>query len=75
MRHQRSMSGIIVCLGKLLRENGTPEPELLTRCEEAYQVHKDLRYPIITSGGDTANIGITEAEFMRNYIIQNLGLF
>jgi len=23
---------MIVCLGKLLQKNGTPEPELLTRC-------------------------------------------
>ena len=64
---------MIACLGKSLRKDGTPEPELLIRCQKAYEVHMELGYPIITSGADPAKIGITEAEFMKSYLIKSFG--
>jgi len=63
-------SGIVICLGKVLRKNGLPEPMLLNRCHKAMEVARRTNFPIIVTGGDTIGCGITEATVMADYIRQ-----
>lgn len=60
--------GVIICLGKALREKGRPEPMLLNRCDQAIQVHRETGFPIIASGADTMKVGISEAQVMSRYM-------
>jgi len=62
--------GIVIWLGKVLRKNGLPEPMLLNRCHKALEIAKMKKFPIIVTGGDTINCGITEATVMADFIRQ-----
>lgn len=60
--------GLIICLGKALKKNGEPEKMLLNRCDKAIEVHRLTGFPIICSGADTVQVGVTEAQVMADYI-------
>jgi len=60
--------GVIICLGKALKKNGTPEKMLLNRCDKAIEVYRSTGFPIICSGADTVQVGISEAQVMADYI-------
>jgi len=61
--------GLIICLGKALKKNGEPEKMLLNRCDKAIEVYRLTGFPIICSGADTVQVGVTEAKVMADYII------
>ena len=60
--------GLIICLGKALKKNGEPEKMLLNRCDKAIEIHRLTGFPIICSGADTVQVGVTEAQVMADYI-------
>lgn len=61
----------IIVLGSSLNNDNSPTPELIRRLEMALIVSKEhIDSKIILSGGVCKNC-ITEAEFMKNFLIQN----
>ena len=62
--------GVIICLGKVLNQDGTPDPMLLTRCDKAIEIHKETGYPVVNTGSDPVGCGLSEAEVMSDYMIQ-----
>jgi len=66
--NNKMSNGVIICLGKILRKDGTPEPMLLSRCDKALEVYGKTGYPIINSGADTIGCGRSEARVMTEYM-------
>ena len=74
MTKERDESGAIVCLGLALLPGGAISPVLQRRCDKAAQIHRQFNCPIITTGGDPAQVGITEARAMSKYLIEEHGV-
>ena len=61
---------VVTVLGLVLGPGGEPSPLLRERCRLAASLaeeNQDLL--VITSGADPANVGVTEAEVMRDILI------
>lgn len=64
----------IFILGQKLKPEKCIKNILIPRLETGSEIYKDLKNQnknvnIIISGGDVANIGITETDFMANYLV------
>lgn len=54
-----------------MNKDGTGNPMIIERCKTAGSIQKNTNFPIIVSGADTKKVGISEAEYMKEYLIQN----
>ena len=72
--NQACSSDIIVCLGHALLPGAKADPILLSRCDKAVQLRRDKRCLIINTGGDPAQVGITEARVMTEYMVAVKGI-
>lgn len=60
----------VVVFGQLLKPNGKPTEVLKLRVEKAAEVfNKSGPMPIVVSGGDPLNIGVTEAQVMHDMLM------
>ena len=66
---QLNAKDIIVVLGQALLPNAKVSPNLLRRCDKAVELHRDRNCHIINTGGDPARVGLTEAQAMRDYMV------
>ena len=66
---QLNSKDIIVVLGQALLPNAKVSPNLLRRCDKAVELHRDRNCYIINTGGDPARVGLTEAQAMRDYMV------
>eukprot|EP00090_Calanus_glacialis_P011022 TRINITY_DN19512_c0_g1_i1.p1 TRINITY_DN19512_c0_g1~~TRINITY_DN19512_c0_g1_i1.p1 ORF type:complete len:199 (-),score=28.46 TRINITY_DN19512_c0_g1_i1:34-630(-) len=64
----------IVCLGLGLHPDGSMDPLLKERCKVAARLNKERGLPIINTGGDPRNVGISEAEAMADFMVNELGV-
>jgi len=64
----------IITLGQSLNHDGSPSRVLVKRAEEAAAAYRELGgVPVIVSGGDPINAGVTEAEVMHRLLSQARG--
>ena len=66
---QLNSKDIIVVLGQALLPNAKVSPNLLRRCDKAVELHRERNCYIINTGGDPARVGLTEAQAMRDYMV------
>ena len=66
---QLNSKDIIVVLGQALLPDAKVSPNLLRRCDKAVELHRERNCYIINTGGDPARVGLTEAQAMRDYMV------
>jgi len=66
---QRNVQDLIVVLGQALLPNAKVSPNLLRRCDKAVELQRDKNCYILNTGGDPARVGMTEAQAMRDYLV------
>ena len=64
----------IVCLGLGLHPDCSMDPLLKERCKVAAKLNKERGLPIINTGGDPRNVGISEAKAMADFMVNELGV-
>ena len=67
--NETKFSDVIVCLGQALLPGAKASPVLLSRCDQAVVLQRERACFIINTGGDPANVGITEARIMTDYMV------
>ena len=63
---------ILIVLGGPITDDYKPDVWLKSRLDKTVEINKSLKPKyILLSGGDTRKIGITEAEIMKDYLLDN----
>ena len=66
---QQNVKDLIVVLGQALLPNAKVAPNLLRRCDKAVELQHEKSCCILNTGGDPARVGMTEAQAMRDYMV------
>ena len=74
MMNQTKEGEVIVCLGQALLSGAKASTILLTRCDKAVDLHHERDCLIISTGGDPAGVGVTEARAMAEYMTNVKGI-